>query len=81
MCLSGTQTGPSLKSLQIMQANHVKYPKFCVYWIGPLIPTVFTANVEIIKMLLRQPGGELLLYFKYMHLHTTSFRHTKTSLL
>ncbi|XP_065886152.1 cytochrome P450 4F12-like [Dysidea avara] len=58
MCLSGTQTGPSLKSLQIMQANHVKYPKFCVYWIGPLIPTVFTANVEIIKMLLRQPGGD-----------------------
>ena len=62
---SYTQFGPSLKSLQYMQGNHIKYPKFCVYWIGPLIPMVFTADVEIVKMLLQQPGGELLLPYVY----------------
>ena len=34
-----------------------KYPKWCVYWIGPFIPYVITSDVEIIKKLMHQPGG------------------------
>ena len=40
-----------------MQDNHKKYPKFCVYWIGPFIPFVFTADVETMKIFLHQSGG------------------------
>ena len=40
-----------------IQENHKKYPKWCVYWIGPFIPFVFTADVEIMKIILQQPGG------------------------
>ena len=54
---SHLQLGPSLKSLYYMQDYHVKYPKWCVYWIGPFIPFVFTADVEIMKTLLQQSGG------------------------
>ncbi|XP_065885820.1 cytochrome P450 4F6-like isoform X2 [Dysidea avara] len=47
----------SWKSLQYMLENHKKYPNWCVYWIGPLIPWVFTANVKIMSTLLQQSGG------------------------
>ena len=36
----------------------MKYPKWCVYWIGPFIPMVFTADVEMIGALLQQSGGK-----------------------
>lgn len=44
------------KSLMYMQENHRKYPKLCVYWLGPFIPWVFTGDVETMKMFLCQPG-------------------------
>ena len=37
--------------------NHEKYSKLCVYWIGPFIPVVFTADIETMKIFLHQPGG------------------------
>ncbi|XP_065910267.1 cytochrome P450 4F12-like isoform X2 [Dysidea avara] len=62
------ELGPSLKSLYYMQDYHVKYPKWCVYWIGPFIPFVFTADVEIMKTLLQQ-SGELPKPKVYKFLH------------
>jgi len=50
----------SWKSLQYMVENHKKFPNWCVYWIGPFIPWVFTANVNIMRTLLRQSGGKYL---------------------
>ena len=47
----------SQRALMYMQENHKKFSKFCVYWIGPCIPWVFSGDVEILKMFLRQPGG------------------------
>ncbi|XP_065897731.1 cytochrome P450 4F6-like [Dysidea avara] len=46
----------SMKSLQYIQDYHVKYPKWCVYWIGPFIPMVFTADLETVGVLLQQSG-------------------------
>ena len=43
-----------------MQENHRKYPKLCAYWIGPFIPQVYTADLEVMKMFLRQPGGNYI---------------------
>ena len=48
-----------------MQENHAKYSKLCVYWIGPFIPWVFTADVEIMKLFLRQPGGKILIAINF----------------
>jgi len=50
----------SWKSLQYMAENHKKFPNWCVYWIGPFIPWVYTANVNIMRTLLRQSGGNYL---------------------
>ncbi|XP_065910276.1 cytochrome P450 4B1-like [Dysidea avara] len=50
------EIGPTLKTMLYIQENHKKYPKWCVYWIGPFIPFVFTADVEIMKIILQQPG-------------------------
>ena len=55
------QIGPSLESLKFLQRNHEKYRKFCVYWLGPFIPMVFTADLEILKALLQLPGGMVIL--------------------
>ena len=49
------------KSLMYMQENHRKYPKLCVYWLGPFIPWVFTGDVKTMKMFLCQPGGRILI--------------------
>ena len=49
--------GPKEHSLNYVENNHKKYPKFSVYWLGPLIPEVFTADVETMKKLLQRPGG------------------------
>ncbi|XP_065885802.1 cytochrome P450 4F6-like isoform X2 [Dysidea avara] len=39
-----------------MAENHKTYPNLCVYWIGPLIPFVFTADINIMRTLLHQSG-------------------------
>ena len=54
------QIGPSFKSIQYMQKNHVKYPNWCPYWIGPFIYFVFTANIENVRTLLQLPGGKCM---------------------
>ncbi|XP_065911380.1 cytochrome P450 4F6-like isoform X2 [Dysidea avara] len=41
------------ESLEYMQENHKKYPTWCVYWMGPTIPFVYTANLEIMKIILK----------------------------
>lgn len=51
------QLGPSEHTLNYVQKNLKEYPKFCVYWIGPLIIEVFTADVETMKRLLQRPEG------------------------
>ena len=48
---------PTEQSLNYVEKNHKKYPKYCVYWVGPLLPGVFTADVETMKKLLQRPGG------------------------
>jgi len=58
-----------MKTLQYMQENHVKYPKWCVYWIGPFNPLVFTADMETLKGLLQLPGG-INVAWLYVYLHT-----------
>ena len=54
------QLDTTQKSLTYMQENHKTYPKLCVYWIGPFIPWVFTADVETMKIFFHQPGGMTL---------------------
>ena len=49
--------GPKEQHLIYAQKNHEDYPKYCVYWVGPLLPQVFTADVETMKRLLQRPGG------------------------
>ena len=61
------------KSLMYMQENHRKYPKLCVYWLGPFIPWVFTGDVETMKMLLCQPGGRILMERIFQSSHTCSY--------
>ena len=51
------QLDNSWKSLLYMAENHKTYPNLCVYWIGPLIPFVFTADINIMRTLLHQSGG------------------------
>ena len=65
-----------------MQENHKKYPKLCVYWVGPFVPLVITANVEIMKTFLHQSGGlqEIVIIFcistyvcMLLHVHYQKF--------
>ena len=59
------------KSLMYMQENHTKYSKLCVYWLGPFIPWVFTADVEIMKLFLYQPGGKIWIAINFTVLPCT----------
>ena len=61
------------KQLTYMQENHAKYSKLCVYWLGPFLPWVFTADVETMKMFLRQPGGNLLAFCVYDNYNPSMF--------
>ena len=45
-----------------IQDNHKKYPKGCVYWIGPFIGWLFTADIETMKIFFHQSGGMYLMY-------------------
>ena len=47
----------TLKMMIYLQENQRKFSKFCVYWIGPFLPMVFTGDVETIKIFMHQSGG------------------------
>lgn len=51
------QINPTVDTLWYYLENHKKYPHFNIYWIGPFIPVVFTANLEFAKYCLQQNGG------------------------
>ena len=53
-----TQLGPTEHTLSFLQKFHKEFPKYCVYWIGPVLAEVRTANVETMKRLMLRPGGE-----------------------
>ena len=55
----------------------MKYPKWCVYWIGPFNPLVFTADMETLKGLLQLPGGinvYMALCVSHTNVHTCMHR-------
>ena len=58
------QLGPTEHSLNYVQKNHKEYPKYCIYWVGPLLPEMFTADVETMKRLLQRPDGIKILKIK-----------------
>ena len=47
----------SPKLMMYLQENQRKFPKFCVYWIGPFLPLVFTGDAETMKLFMHQSGG------------------------
>ncbi|XP_065910275.1 ultra-long-chain fatty acid omega-hydroxylase-like [Dysidea avara] len=50
------ELGPTEHTLSFLQKFHKEFPKYCVYWIGPVLAEVRTANVETMKRLMLRPG-------------------------
>ncbi|XP_065910268.1 ultra-long-chain fatty acid omega-hydroxylase-like [Dysidea avara] len=61
------ELGPTESSIRFYQKCHKEFPKYCVYWIGPIVAEVRTADVETMRRLMLQPENPKPPAYGFLH--------------